>query len=211
MKEVDWSNFSGKKGGKGNGIQFLRFERDTTYKVRPFGGALEFYKLFIEKGKPSILVDPDDAPKAAKILSEATGRDIRPSYRNAMFVIDRSDGKIRILEGGFQIFEQFASWSANSGVKPGSGNAGDWAIVVTGEGVGTNGRKYVCNFMGNSPFSDEEKALISTLKEDDKLKLANYLKEVPLEDVLKVAGLAEEETATATAATPSSGDDDMDW
>ena len=216
MKEVDFSNFNPNNKGKGNGgITFLRFERDKTYKLRPFGSAVEFYKIFIAKGKPSIIVDPDDKDEAAKMLSEHTGTDIRPSYRNAMFVIDRADDKIRILEGGFQIFEQFGNWSQSSGVKPGSGKGGDWSIKVEGDGVGgSNPRKYSTVYLGPSAFAEEEKQLISKLKADGKLQLANYLKETALEKVLEVAlGVPSGKSApnpqpvTAGAGT---GDDDMD-
>jgi hypothetical protein len=214
MKEVDFSNFNPDNKGKGNGgVTFLRFERDKSYKLRPFGSAVEFYKIFIAKGKPSIIVDPDDKDQAAKLLSEHTGTDIRPSYRNAMFVINRDDGKVRILEGGFQIFEQFGNWSQSSGIKPGSAQAGDWSIKVEGDGVGgSNPRKYSTVYLGPSAISEEEKQMISKLKEDGKLKLANYLKETPLDKVLEVAfgTKSSSEPAPVAAGVGASGDD-MDW
>ena len=52
MREVDFTNFNPDKKNKGNGITFLRFESGKTYKLRPFGSCVEFYKLFIAKGKP---------------------------------------------------------------------------------------------------------------------------------------------------------------
>lgn len=214
MREVDWSNFDPNKKSKGgNGISFLRFASGKTYKVRPFGSCVEFYKLFIAKGKPSVIVDPADKDEAAKILSEHTGKEIRPSYRNAMFVIDREDGKVKILEGGYQIFEAFGNWSTSSGIQPGSANAGDWSITVTGDGVGgSNPRKYSPVYLGPRPFSDEEKKMISSLKAADKLKLGNYLKETPLSEVLVAAGVVEQESTSAqTVAASSGGDDDLDW
>lgn len=210
MREVDFTNFNPDKKNKGNGITFLRFESGKTYKLRPFGSCVEFYKLFIAKGQPSIIVDPGDKDEAASMLSEATGKEIRPSYRNAMFVIDRDDGKIRILEGGFQIFEAFGNWSASSGIKPGAGQAGDWAIAVTGEGVGgSNPRKYSPVYLGPSIFSDEEKKQISALKAADKLKLGNYLKETALSGVLAAAGVEKQVQEPVPAAVGS--DADLDW
>lgn len=215
MREVDFTNFNPDKKKKGNGVTFLRFESGTTHKVRPFGTCVEFYKIFIAKGKPSIIVDPGDCDEAAKILSEHTGKEIKPSYRNAMFVIDRADSKIKILEGGFQIFEAFGNWSASSGIKPGAGQAGDWAITVTGDGVGgSNPRKYSPVYMGPSLFSDEEKKQISALKAADKLKLGNFLKETALSDILAAAGIeksASTSEAQPVAAAAGAGDDDLDW
>jgi len=212
MKEVDFSNFNPKNKGNG-GITFLRFERDKSYKIRPFGSAVAFYKLFIEKGKPSIIVDPDDKDEAARLLSESSGRDIKPSYRNAMFVIDRHDGSIKILEGGFQIYEQFGNWSQSSGVKPGSGQAGDWIIKVEGDGVGgSNPRKYSAVYLGPSSFSEEEKTLISKLKTDGKLKLSNYLKETSVDKVVEAAfGVSPSSEPAPQTVAATSGDDDMDW
>lgn len=215
MREVDFTNFNPDNRSKGNGITFMRFESGKTYKVRPFGGCVEFYKLFIAKGKPSIIVDPGDKDEAARILSEKIGREIRPSYRNAMFVIDRENGKIKILEGGFQIFEAFGNWSTSSGIKPGAGQAGDWAITVTGDGVGgSNPRKYSPTYMGPVMFSDEEKKTIQGLKTADKLKLGNYLKETALSNVLVAAGFETEATSTqepVAAAATDGGADDLGW
>lgn len=212
MREVDFTNFNPDKKNKGNGISFLRFESGKTYKVRPFGSCVEFYKLFIAKGKPSIIVDPEIKDEAAKRLSEASGRELRPSYRNAMFIIDREDGKIKILEGGFQIFEAFGNWSNSSGIKPGAGQAGDWAITVTGDGVGGNNpRKYSPVYLGPSIFSDEEKKQISALKAADKLKLGNFLKETALENVLTAAGFETQATSAQSPVTTSADTDDFAW
>lgn len=212
MREVDFTNFNPDKKNKGNGITFLRFESGKTFKLRPFGSCVEFYKLFIAKGQPSIIVDPGDKDAAATMLSEATGKEIRPSYRNAMFVIDREDQKVKILEGGSQIFEAFGNWSSSSGIKPGAGQAGDWAIAVTGEGVGGNNpRKYSPVYLGPSIFSDEEKKMISALKEADKLKLGNYLKETALSGVLAAAGLETQSAQVAEPVAAAAGDADLDW
>ncbi len=212
MREVDFTNFNPDKKNKGNGITFLRFASGKTYKLRPFGSCVEFYKLFIAKGKPSIIVDPGDKDEAASLLSEATGKEIRPSYRNAMFVIDREDSNVKILEGGFQIFEAFGNWSTSSGIKPGAGQAGDWAITVTGEGVGgSNPRKYSPVYMGPVLFSDEEKKKISALKAADKLKLGNYLKETALSNVLVAAGFETQATTEQEAVPAAAGDADLDW
>ncbi len=212
MREVDFTNFNPDNKKKGNGITFLRFESGKTFKLRPFGSCVEFYKLFIAKGKPSIIVDPGDKDEAATLLSEATGKEIRPSYRNAMFVIDREDGKVKILEGGFQIFEAFGNWSTSSGIKPGAGQAGDWAITVTGEGVGgSNPRKYSPVYMGPVMFSNDEKKQISALKAADKLKLGNYLKETALSDVLTAAGFETQATTTQEAVPAAAGDAELDW
>ena len=214
MQEIDWGNFSSGSKGNGDGISFLRFERDKATRIRPFGGAVGFYKIFIEKGKPSIVVDAKVKDQACKMLSEHSGKEFNPSWRCAMFVIDREDGRIKVMEGGNQIFEAFSNWSKGSGIKPGTGQAGDWQISVTGDGVGgANPRKYSPVYLGPSLFSDDEKTMITELKNADKLQLSNFLKEVPLDKVLEVAyGVTDsspepQEQKQAVGA----GASDLDW
>jgi len=219
MKEIDWSNFSsGNKNGGNGAVSFLRFESGKTYRVRPFGNAVQYVKFFIAKGKPSVIVDADDIEEVAKILSGHLGREVSPTFRNAMFVIERSDsGKVKILEGGKTIYDQFASWSTEMNVKPGSGQGGDWKIKVEGEGVGgSNPRTYTTTYLGPVPFSDEEKKIISDLKEQGKLKLSSYLKEVTANKILEVvfgeSSSEKEEPVAVTVPTVSTVSNiDIDW
>lgn len=213
MKQVDWSVKKSKpSNGNGGGISFLKFEKDRTYRVRPLGNAIEFYKIFVAKGKPSLAVDSTNKDQAAKMISEAAGHEVKANYRNAMFVINREDGRIQVLEAGYQVFEQLSNWSTASGIDPGAGKAGDWTITVTGDGVGgSNPRKYVCSFMGAVPFSEAEKTTISKLKNDGQLKLANYIKEVPLDKVLEVAGYASPAAAVVESGVTVSSDDGFDF
>lgn len=188
MKEVDWSSIDPSQNkNKGNGgIPFVKFASGKTEKLRPFGRAIEFYKIFIEKGKPSIIVDAQDKDAAAKLLSDKMEKEIKASYRNAMFVFDRNDkNNVKILEAGFQVFEQFASWSSATKIDPGSGQAVDWTIQVTGDGVGgSNPRKYTSTPLMPVQFTEQEKAVVKGLKDAGKLKLSNYFKEVALNKVL---------------------------
>ncbi len=218
LPELDWSNFDSPKGGGDDPdrINFLRFERDRTYRIRPIGNAVQFYKFFIEKGKPSIVVHPQQKEAAMKMLSEHSGNEYKPSFRCAIFVIDRSDGgKVKVMEGGFQIFDAFAKWSQATGVQPGHGQGGDWQIAVEGDGVGgSNPRKYSATFIGNSVFSDDERSMLKKLKSEDKLRLGNFLPEVPLDEILDRAfGVKSEKSAEAPAAAgvSASDSDGMGW
>lgn len=206
LPELDWENFDKPKGnGNGSGVSFLRWEEGATYRLRPLGSAIQYYKFFIEKGKPSFIVAPENKDAAIKALSEKTGKEIKPRFFCAMFVIDRADGKVKVLEGGFQIFDAFAKWSTGMGIRPGHGQAGDWQISVTGRGVGgSNPRKYTAVFLGNVAFTDEERSMVQGLKNDGKLKLANFLHENTVSELMEKA-FGEE----VSSAPSSSGD--IDW
>lgn len=217
LPELDWSNFDSpsKKGENGDHIPFLRWERDRTYRIRPIGNAVQFYKFFIEKGKPSIVVHPSHKEAATKMLSEHSGNEYKPGYRCAMFVLDRADGRVKVMEGGFQIFDSFAKWSQATGIQPGHGQGGDWNISVEGDGVGgSNPRKYSAVFLGGSVFSDDERTMLKKLKAEDKLHLENFLPQVPLEEILERAfGVKSENSSAAPVAEKAvaGGSDDMGW
>lgn len=204
LPELDWSNFDGPKSGSDDPdrIGFLRFKRDENYRIRPLGNAVQFYKFFIEKGKPSIIVHPQRKDAALKLLSEHSGNEYKPSFRCAIFVLDRSDdNRIKVMEGGFQIFDSFAKWSQATGVQPGHGPGGDWNISVEGDGVGgSNPRKYTAVFLGNSVFSEEERSMIKKMKGEGKLSLENFLPEVPLDQILERAFGVKSETSGEAAA-----------
>jgi len=207
MRKVDWSNISIPESG-GDGIRFLRFEKDKKYIVRPFAPAVEYTKIFIKRGTPSVVVHPDDQDEAVRRLSEAAGEQAKPSPKYAMFVIDRADGRVKIMEGGPQIFKQISSWASGSGIDPGSGQGGDWQIEVVGDG---KSRKYTAQYLCPKMFSDAEKQMIAKLKEEGRLKLPNYIKEVALEDVLEAAKLTDGVTEKEETVSTSSDDFGGDW
>jgi len=208
LASVDFSNFDPGKSGSGNGskIPFLRFEEGKTYRIRPLAEAVMFYKIFIEKGKPSLVIAAADKDSASKIVAEYTGKEVKASPRYAMFVIDRADAQVKILEGGYQIFEAFALWTKGTQIQPGSGQAGDWMINVEGNGVsGSNPRRYTTGFLATKPFSEDEKTTLKKMKADGLLKLGNFFKETPVDQIIaKLSGKTEGESET------SAGIDDAD-
>jgi len=221
LPEIDWSNMgSSKNENNGDRIGFLRFERDKTYRIRPVGNAVQFYKFFIEKGKPSIVINPKLKEEAMKLLSEHSGNEHKPSYKCAMFVIDRADGNVKVMEGGFQIFDAFAKWSQATGIQPGHAQGGDWTISVEGDGVGgSNPRKYSTVFLGASVWTEEERAMILKFKTEEKLHLSNYFQETPLDQLLEKAFGVKSDTPsddgqpTANEGQPvaAANSDDIAW
>lgn len=213
LEDIDFTTFDPEnRSGDSNGISFMRFESGKTYRVRPIGNCVGYYKFFIAKGKPSLVFGPKEKDAAAKLLSEHSGQEMRPTHRYAMFVIDREDGRIKILEGGPQIYDAFGSWTKGSGLKPGSLKAGDWQIVVTGEGAGgSNPRRYSSVYLSPTVFSNDERKMIEDLRSDDKLKLSNFLIETPLDQVLEKAYGVKGEPVAVGASDKSSQDDELDW
>lgn len=140
---VDWKSLidpskGPRRGKKSSETPFLRIESGKDYQVRPVGGAVIFAKMFIKTstGNKSAIVDMADREKLAYAVSARLNQKKWPSERYAMNVLDRADGKVKILEGGKQIFNHFSVWSSkNKDLPPGGKDAIDWTICATGEGL----------------------------------------------------------------------------
>lgn len=192
--EVDWGSLgNGGKGFDGEGglskdrPQFFKLEKDKVHIFRPIGKAVEFYKFFLmtPAGKRTIVVDKKDKDAAQKVIGDFLGKDVKPTWRCAMFVINRANGEVEILEGGYQIFEAFAVWAKASGASPGSQASGDWTIKATGDGAGgANPRKYNTQFFRPAPLTQEELSKINKLQEEGKLKFADIYKTVPVDQLV---------------------------
>jgi len=123
-------------------------------------------------------------------------------------VIDRSDGDVKILEGGRSIFKAFASWAKETDSHPGGQGGGDWAIEATGEG---KMRRYQPNHLKSTKITEEEKAKVKSTIEERSLE--EVFKAVPLDNLInRVFGSPNgepEPNKTAQAAGSSSTDDDV--
>lgn len=190
--EVDWGSLGseGKSFGEGtpkDRLNFFKMEKDKVHIFRPIGKAVEFYKYFVMSpaGKRTVIVDKKDKDPSQKVISEFLGKETKPTWRCAMFVLNRANGEVEILEGGFQIFEAFAVWAKASGASPGSQASGDWTIRATGDGAGgSNPRKYQTQFMRPAPLTQEELAKINALQEQGKLKFSEIYRPVPVDQLV---------------------------
>ena len=199
---VDWNSVGGTKSGNGGEkrkINYIKFEADKMYKVRPVGKAVEFYKFFVKtaKGSRSICVDAENLDKAAQKLSAHLGAEVKPQHRFAINVIDREDNQIRILENGKSIFSGFASWAKLNNEKPGGVKGADWMINATGDGLQ---RRYSVMPINQSPLTDAER---KRLKEGNEMyDLDEIYKGVDIDTMIeKVLG------GKVDAPGPEAGDD----
>lgn len=211
--EIDWGEMGNDTpaGGEGgpNQKKFLKFVSGKTHVFRPIGGGVEFFKFFVQtdKGKRSINVNKDDKDKAAEVLSKHFGKEIAPQHRYAINVIDRDDGQVKIMEGGYSIFKFFGKWAKVNNQLPGSQAGGDWAISVEGDGLQ---RRYTTGFMRPAPLTQEELKRIKEKKEMYSLK--EVFKETPLNELLsKITGEAAEPNVAATEDGSTITDDPANW
>ena len=159
-------------GGNGEKSEYLKLKSGNTYKIRPVFDPVVFYKYFHKhegKLRTAICAKPDVCPVRDRHPDLK-----KPSKRYAAYVIDRADGKVKILEAPQTVFRPIGSSFEATGKNPGSGKDGsDWQIKVTGTGLNTT---YDVAFAGNTPLTQEEIALFKEALDGDKLKLQKLYK-----------------------------------
>lgn len=229
---IDWNSLGGEMeadskereakaasrvGGKGK-VAFLNMKESGTYVFRPVGRAVRFYKIFVNK-RP-VIVDLEFKDDAVKMLNDHFGCETRADLRFAMYVIDRADQNLKVLEGNYKMLEAITLWASQTGEKPGSQNGGDWTIKATGSGFGgENPRRYQTSFLQTKPLTTEELSMLDSGK-DSLPKLEELFKAIPLENLVeRITGNASDspETSSATAAeaaeaiSPVSADKALDF
>jgi len=170
-------------------IDRLKFEAGKKYNVRPLGSPVVFYKYTVKTGgtfKTAICEDPRSCPVMKN-------HEIRPSERYAINVIDRLDGKIKIMEGPGSLFLPFKAYFDCTGINAGKEKGCDFNITVKGEG---KDRRYTSIPTNQNVLTPEEKQLIKT---QGLYKLEQIFKATPSAEIeKKLFG----EVATASAPTP---------
>ena len=183
-------------GGNGEKSEYLKLKSGNTYRIRPIFDPVKFFKYFHKNngklrtaicGKPDVCPVRDRHPELNK-----------PSMRYAAYVIDRADGKVKILEAPQSVFRPIGSSFEATGKNPGSGKDGsDWQVKVTGTGLNTT---YDVAFAGQTPLTQEERASIKEALEGDMKKLQKLYKvDTPEEIEQKLFG--EDQTKDADSSS----------
>ena len=115
------------------------------------------------KFKTAIVDDRDHCP----VLAEHP--DLECNIRYAIYVFDRADGKLKVMEGGPSVFKPIAKRCEATNVNPGGHDGGDWLIEVTGIGLS---KRYSVTYLTQTPFTEEELEIIKAEVYGDKNKLA---------------------------------------
>lgn len=212
--EIDWASIPGQRAqssGGGQNDKFLRFKGGDRKIVRPIGKVVTFVKFYVERTKRSVVVNVALRDEATQQLSAHFGEEIKPSKRYAVNVIDRTDGKFRILEGPESLFEHFGVWSQTNNNQP-CGGMGGWDFSITATGEKKN-RRYSVTPVRPSPFS---KAEAQEIKDSGKCYNLNQVFEgVSLDELVDKAtgnwstGPAEADPVAAGGVVET--EDDQSW
>ena len=225
---VQWGSVPEDSSGNGEKSEFLKLKTGNKYQIRPVFDPVKFFKYFHKhegKLRTAICDKPDVCP-----VRDRHPELKKPSMRYAAYVIDRADGKIKILEAPQTVFRPIGSTFESTGKNPGSGNDGsDFQIKVTGTGLST---KYDVAWAGSTPLTVDERNSLKEALDGDMKKLQKLYKvDTPEEIEAKLFGNPDDSgsddpgfgetasqpvvAATATAQESASGaevsGDNGDW
>ena len=103
---VQWGSVPEDSSG-GDKSEFLRMKTGNTYRIRPVFDPIKFFKYFHKhegKLRTAICDKPDVCP-----VRDRHPELKKPSMRYAAYVIDRADGKVKILEAPQSVFRPIGS------------------------------------------------------------------------------------------------------
>ena len=207
-EHVGWESIPNSNKGGGNN-DYLKLQSGSNYRIRPIFKPVIFWKYFHKHDgrlRTAICAKPDVCPVRDKHPELK-----KPSLRYAAYVIDRADGKVKILESPQSVFRPIGSSVEATGKDPGSGTDGsDWLIKVKGKGINTT---YEVAFAGASPLTAEERVAIKDALDGDSKKLGKlYKPDTPEEIEEKLFGdwknKKEENDSDAFVETSASVDTD---
>lgn len=203
MGLVDWDDIGGSGQKPGKGVDYLRLSSASVHMIRPVHKAARIYKYFYkpENGKLRTAICAD--PNTCEVRQKHPELDA-PSERYVFRVIDRADGKLKILEVPRTVFLSINSWAQGAKKDPGSSQGGDFQIKI--EGKGKFGTKYNTTFIQVTPFTNDEKKMIKELFEQTNVE--ELFKADSPEDIeKKLFGIEQEKSSDSDDDFTGSNDD----
>jgi len=207
---IEWGEVdSGMKKGGGGGSggaggpfdKFLKLVPGNTYTVRPVGNPCAFHAYWV--------ASPTDPKRFNRAITEDPNNcvinqkyQIVPKTRYAVNVIDRADGKLKIMEAPPSVFDKIKDWAKASRQDPGAKGGADFQIQIV---VPPNGDKkrseYRTTPIVQTPFTEEEKAMLT---EKGLYDLEEHYKAIPQNEIeSKLYGTVE--TSSKAPVTAGAG------
>jgi len=182
---IDWNDVQPQKparsGGGGGGMsdKFLKLSQGE-YQVRPVGKPYQFYAYYV--------ADPKNPKKFYRAVTAdplncviRTNHNLEPKTRYAVNVIDRADGKLKIMEGPVSVFDKIKEWARVSKQDPGKNGGADFSIKVVVPANGDRKRtEYNTTPIVQTPFTAEEQEM---LKKEGLHKLEEIYQSTPQNEI----------------------------
>jgi hypothetical protein len=145
-----------KSEGDSTKTEFIKMDAPGNYKVRLVGDYIKCYKHF----KPYRAT----VQKSEKNLDPAWQAGFYPNERFAINVIDRADGRLKVLEKGRSVFKHFNNYKKIFNKNPTKNEGPDWLITVKIPMLNGKPNKlkteYIVTHLEAAPFKKEEVDMI---------------------------------------------------
>ena len=172
---IEWSDIPEDESSKTQDKpEYLWLKSGNKYRVRPVHLAVPVFKYFHrdKNGKLRTAICAD--PGSCTVLQNHPELN-KPSRRYAIYVVDREDGKLKIMEGPKSVFFPFKKRFQATGKKSGSSqDGGDWQVEVNGSGQ--KNTTYEMIYLEDTPLNDEEKGMVNAVLNDEKRLLTTVYK-----------------------------------
>jgi len=170
VESTSWAQIaqSEQNRARGGNINNLRLISGNNYNVRFVGDPVKFEKYFINN-KSAIT----DGAEKCIIRSKFN---VEPNTRYAVRVIDRADGKLKVLEIAPSVLKPVIAWWKARKNDPGGDNGCDFNIDITGQKKNT---RYNVTPLDITPFTSEEKSMIAS----EPLDLRKLYKPTPQSEI----------------------------
>ena len=170
-KLIGWGDVdNGPKGKKGGGTdsKYLKLSgsiQGTSFRIRPVGDPCAFYAYYV--------ASPDDPKRFNRAITEdpqncviAQKYNIEAKLRYATNVIDRADGKLKIMEAPASVFEAIKMWAKAAGQEPGGKGGADFEITVKIPANGDKNRtEYKTTPIIQTPWTDEDREAVKMVND----------------------------------------------
>lgn len=155
-------------------IEWMGFPKPGSYTVRLVGKYVKFlrhWKPFTDR----VITHPD-----YKDEDPAWQAGFYPRRTFAVHVIDRTDGKLKILEKGSSIFKYFSRFKTINDIDPGGKEAPNFTITVEWPGGNKSAAKYtVMASQKAAPLTEEEREMVK----ENKAALTKIYATTPLQKI----------------------------
>lgn len=152
LKSVNWNDRLQSHLTLDGDSRYLRLMGGQTYRIRIVSDLLRFYRMFREIDGRTLTALPEERTDIYRSIG------VTVADRYATYVIDRSDGKIKVLEAPISVIRPISAHAEVVRHMPFDPEVGfDYAIQVTGSGLNT---RYSVTPISMTPLTSYEKSIV---------------------------------------------------
>lgn len=198
--DMDWGTI--KEAGTGGNVDFMKLQSGANQlRIASRPSLIEIHwEKTVDGSQKKVICLGAGCPvcKAGKV----------PMSRYQVKVIDRADGKVKVLEGGPTIFNSIKNYA----VDPDYGDPTKYDMKIRKDGAGRETKYTVVAAPKQTPLTDAEIKAIDESKSIEEINKAKNLDEIMQLGLECLTGSVGDLDASAPAGVPATGEvSDDDW